>query len=158
VVDHYEDLLSQIDEIYRNGYVFVRGEDRMIRGIVTASDLTAQFGELARPLVLIEEAERRLRRRIDEVFTAEEIAALSNKKPKSAAGLTIGNYKHALVKAENWQRLEWPLDHELFIQHLEEVRRTRNEFMHFSPDPLNDTQMAWLEGFVRILRTVDPRA
>jgi restriction system protein len=157
IADHDEDLLSQIDEIYRNGYVFVRAADRTISGIVTASDLTMQFGELARPLVLIEEAERRLRRRMDEVFTTEEFMAFSSNRAKSAAGLTIGNYKHALSKSENWERLGWPLDHESFTQHLEEVRRTRNEFMHFSPDPLNDVQMSWLEGFVRILRTVDPR-
>ena len=40
---------------------------------------------------------------------------------------------------------------------MDEVRVVRNELMHFTPDPLNGTQLETLEGLVRILRTVDPR-
>ena len=157
VVDYHEDLLGQIGEIYRTGYVFVRAPDRSIAGVVTAADLTERFGELVRPLVLIEEAERRLRRRVDEVFGADEISLLTKKRAKSAMAMTIGNYPYVLKADQDWRKLGWNLDHQVFLGHLDEVRKIRNEFMHFSPDQVNDEQMSWLEGFVRLLRTVDTR-
>src|SRR5215469_761682 len=74
VVDHDALLLEQIDLIYDKGFIFVQNADRSrITGIVTAADLTRQFGNLARPFVLIEEAENRLRRRVGEVFSADEL-------------------------------------------------------------------------------------
>ena len=69
VVDHDALLLEQIAVIYDRGFVFVQNADRSrVSGIVTAADLTRQFGNLARPFVLIEEAENRLRRRVGEVL------------------------------------------------------------------------------------------
>jgi restriction system protein len=157
-VDYNEDLLEQIEEIYRRGYVFVRGPDRTVSGIITAADLTTQFGDLARPFVLIEEAERRLRRRTDEVFTSSEIAAVARRKTvTSAADLTIGNYSYLLRDRNDWLRFKWPLNYAFFMEQLERVRVIRNELMHFSPDPLTSDQLACLEGFVRMLRTVDRR-
>jgi restriction system protein len=158
VVNHNEDLLEQIEEIFRRGYVFVRGPNRTVSGIVTAADLTNQFGDLARPFVLIEEAERRLRRRADEVFTRAEIAAVARRKAvTSAADLTIGNYHYLLREPVSWLRFTWTLDHAFFMEQLDKVRIIRNELMHFSPDPLTSEQLGCLEGFVRMLRTVNPR-
>lgn len=160
-VDHHEDLLGQLDEIFRSGFVFVRGSDRRICGIVTTADLTAQFGDLARPFVLIEEVERRLRRRVDEVFSLDELQCTgrrtSSPRIGSAADLSLGKYGYLLDSPENWKRLEWPLDHGLFLERLEQVRRVRNDLMHFTPDPLQQEQLAVLEGLVRMLRVVDPR-
>jgi restriction system protein len=69
VVDHDALLLEQIEVIYNKGFVFVQNADRSrVGGIVTAADLTRQFGNVARPFVLIEEAENRLRRRAGEVY------------------------------------------------------------------------------------------
>jgi restriction system protein len=160
VVEHDEDLLSQIEEIYAKGFVFVRGPDRTITGIITAADLTEQFGELARPFVLVEEAERRLRRRVDEVFDLAEIRCVAPRRPElvnSAADLVLGSYERLLNPAENWRRLGWSLDHALFLQLLRAVREIRNELMHFTPDPLNPQQLGQVEGFVNTLRIVDPR-
>jgi restriction system protein len=158
VVNHDEDLLSRIDEIYRSGYVFVRGTDRKISGIVTAADLTERFGELVRPLVLIEEAERRLRRRVAEVFTAEQIASLTKNRAKSVDAMTLGNYPFVLGQLVDWQRLDWSLDHELFLEHLKDVCAIRNNFMHFDSDrPTEEADLERLAGFVRLLRVVDVR-
>ncbi|WP_148085663.1 CBS domain-containing protein [Amycolatopsis thermoflava] len=158
-VDHNEDLLGQIEEIYRSGYVFVIGNDRKVTGIVTAADLSLQFGDQVRPFALVEEAERRLRRRVDEVFDEDELRALvrSPRPVTSAADMTIGNYKHLLADVERWRRLGWAIDHRLFLSRLEEIRRIRNELMHFTPDPVTQEQLNRVEGFVRLLRTVDPR-
>jgi restriction system protein len=91
-------------------------------------------------------------------LTSDEIQSFDPKKKATvAAELTIGNYCFLLQESENWSRLGWSLDHGSFTEHLEEVRKARNEFMHFSPDPLGEKQLNWLEAFVRILRAVDPR-
>ncbi len=158
IVHHHEDLLQQIAEIYQRGYVFVQGTDHAVSGIVTAADLTTQFGDLVQPFVLIEEAERRLRRRTDEVFDETEIRAVAkHRSAASAANLTMGNYKYLLRDPASWARFGWSLDHAFFLDQLEQVRQIRNELMHFSPDPLTDDQLNRLQGFVRLLRAVDPR-
>jgi restriction system protein len=162
IVDHDADLLAQVSEIYKFGYVLVRGPDRVsITGIVTTADLTLQFAAMARPIALIEEVERRLRRRADEVFTLEELRAGANSpnRIKSAADLTLGAYDNRLlVSEESFRRLGWKLDHKLFLSALTSVRRIRNELMHFSTDPLTVEQIQSIEGLVNMLRTVDPRA
>jgi restriction system protein len=159
IVDHDADLLAHVDDIYTTGYVLVRGPDRVsITGIVTAGDVTLQFASMAKPIALIEEIERRLRRRVDEAFTLPVLRTLT-KKPNisSAANLTFGAYGHLLKPEENFSCLKWSLDHQLFLSALEAVRQVRNELMHFSADPLTTEQLRSLQGMINLLRTVDPR-
>ncbi|MEV5967769.1 hypothetical protein AB0L70_38735 [Kribbella sp. NPDC051952] len=162
IVDYDADLLAQVDEIYEFGYVLVRGPDRVsITGIVTTADLTLQFASMARPIALIEEVERRLRRRADEAFTLEELraGASSPNRIRSAADLMLGAYDNRLLATEeSFRRMGWRLDHTLFLNSLTAVRRIRNELMHFSTDPLTPEQMQSIQGLVNMLRTVDPRA
>jgi restriction system protein len=162
VVDHSAFLLEQIDVIYSRGYVFVYNDDRSrVTGIVTAADLTRQFGSLARPFVLIEEAENRLRRRANEVFSVDELRAAAPAYRRAhisgASDLTLGNYVYLMKPAESWERLGWNLDREYFIERLEEVVGIRNELMHFTTDPLSPKQYDAVEGLLEMLRTVDPR-
>ncbi|MFG1860806.1 CBS domain-containing protein [Microbispora bryophytorum] len=160
-VDHHEDLLSQVSEIYDRGYVFVCDSDKKVIGIITAADLTQQFGHLARPFVLVEEAERRLRRRANEVFTLDELRQAAPRhlaaKVNSADDLMLGAYKYLLAPPSHWERLDWPLDHALFLEILEVVKDVRNELMHFAPDPLDGETLRSVEGFIEMLRIVDPR-
>ncbi|MFC5180788.1 CBS domain-containing protein [Actinomadura harenae] len=162
VVEYHEPLLEQIDQIYTRGFVFVRSQDKSgLCGIVTAADLTRQFDDLARPFVLIEEIERRLRRRVNEKLSLEEIRSCARRRPdrvRSAGDLTLGNFWFLLEPAERWSKLAWPLDHQLFLELMKAVTGIRNETMHFSPDPLTSEQMNTLTGFLDLLRTVDPDA
>ena len=112
VVDHDALLLEQIDVIYNRGFVFVQNADRSrVGGIVTAADLTRQFGNVARPFVLTEEAENRLRRRAGEVYElGEPLAAVSpSQRPRvhKVSDLTFGNYVHLMRPKENWAKLAW---------------------------------------------------
>ncbi|WP_336215003.1 CBS domain-containing protein [Nonomuraea sp. LPB2021202275-12-8] len=162
VVDHDALLLDQIEAIYADGFIFVRDADRLhVTGILTAADLTGQFGSLARPFVLIEEAENRLRRVTDEVFTVDDLrdAVQPHRKSKvhRAADLTFGDYIFLLKDPQRWSLLQWQLDHQLFLAHLDEVREIRNDLMHFTPDPLSHDQYGTIEGLLSLLRTVDPR-
>jgi restriction system protein len=162
VVDHDARLLEQIDVIYSNDFIFVYNADRSkVTGIVTAADLTRQFGSLARPFVLIEEAENRLRRRSGEVFTVDELREAVRPPARSrvnrVADLTFGNYGYLLEPEDRWAKLSWNIDRKLFLELLEEVRKIRNELMHFTPDPLSQKQYDAVEGLLELLRTVDPR-
>jgi restriction system protein len=110
---------------------------------------------MARPFALIGEAERRLRRQVDETLDIDLIRTV-NKKASSAADLTLGAYEHLLVEP-NFRLLGWLLDWSTFLAQLSRVRRIRNELMHFSPDPPTEAELNDLDGFVSMLRTVDPR-
>jgi restriction system protein len=161
-VDHDALLLEQIRPIYDHGFIFVRSADRVrVTGIITASDLTGQFGTLARPFVLVEEAENRLRRVSDRVFTVDQLRDAVPQHQKSrvhqAADLTFGNYCYLLRDPQRWAALGWNVDHTLFMELLEEVRQVRNDLMHFTTDELSGEKYEAVNGLLTLLRTVDPR-
>jgi restriction system protein len=54
-------------------------------------------------------------------------------------------------------KIGWNLDRQLFLDLLKAVNQIRNETMHFSPDPLTQVQLDQLNGFVGLLRAVDPK-
>jgi restriction system protein len=154
VIDFDDELFTQIDEIYRRGYVFVRGEDRRtLIGIVTANDLARQFGTLARPFSLLEEAELRLRRQTKRSLPEELLDKVA---PKWANGNpTFGNYVRIFENPATFALLGWPLDHETFLDLLKEARRIRNELMHFSGEEVPEQDLAAIEGFCATIKAVD---
>ena len=96
-------LLDVTEDIANQGYVLVRGEDKVITGIVTASDFAVQFRRLAEPFLVIEEIERYLRRLVDGVFSADEItealSTLAERSPfvtqtSSLWANTVGSWSH----------------------------------------------------------------
>ncbi|WP_410565258.1 CBS domain-containing protein [Amycolatopsis sp. cmx-4-61] len=154
VIDFDDELFAQIDEIYRHGYVFVRGEDRQkLIGIVTANDLALQFGTLARPFSLLEEAELRLRRNTKRCVP-EEI--LDKAVPKWANGNpTFGNYVRIFSDRATFELLGWPLDHDTFLDLLTKAKNIRNELMHFSGEEVPHQDLAAIEGFCATIKAVD---
>lgn len=162
VVDHDALLLDQIGVIYEKGFVFVQGPDRArVTGIVTAADLTLQFGNLARPFMLIEEVEIRLRLRADEVFTLSELKDAVQKHRRDgitqAADFTLRDYWYLMRPEENWAKLAWRVDREYFLNRLDKVIEIRNDLMHFTTDDVAPAQYDAVEGLLEMLRTVDPR-
>ncbi|MEU1687922.1 CBS domain-containing protein [Micromonospora sp. NPDC005707] len=153
----YDDLvLPRIDEISGQGFIFVLSADsKTIAGIVTAADLTNRFGEVARPFTMIEECERRLKRRVKARIPAQEIRAATNNRHKSAETLTFGSYKHVLAEEARFCLLEWPLDHTQFLQQVDAVAEVRNRMMHFSPDPI-PSEWGVIDGLLAMLHAVDP--
>lgn len=153
VIDFDEELFSQIDEIYRRGYVFVRGEDRRnLIGIVTAHDLARQFGALARPFSLLEEAELRLRRHTRRCLPEEVIEKVT---PKWAANPTFGGYVKIFEAPHHFDMLNWPLDHQTFLDLLTKAKDIRNELMHFSGEEVPEQDLAAIEGFCSTIKAVD---
>ena len=51
-----------------------------------------------------------------------------------------------------WDRLSLKIDRKTFITELNEVRRIRNDVMHFDPDGVGDEDLAFLRRFVTFLQ------
>lgn len=128
-------------------------------GIITAADLTRQFGNHARPFALIEEAEDRLRRAAA-AFTVEELRQCvpNHQKAKvfDVTDLTFGNYYYLLKDANRRKKLARDIDHEIFLRLPDDTRRVRNEIMRFAPDSISEEQYDAVHGLLDLLRTVDP--
>ena len=150
-------LFDAVEEIAEHGYVLVRGETQEITGIVTASDVARQFEQLARPFLVIGEIEGYLRRIVYKKFTVDELNEASLKQESgqpvtSSADLTFGDYCQLLQKPERWCRLGLRIDRVGFIEHLDSVRRIRNDVMHFDPEGLTTQDTERLEDLARFFR------
>ena len=118
------------------------GKDKRLTGIVTTSDLSLKYHELAAPFLLLQEIEDRLRLLIDEAFSTEEIAAAGDPRDQErrineASDLTLGEIVRLVEVDVNWKRLKLTLDRRVFVRLLHDVKGLRNEVMHFSPDDLS---------------------
>lgn len=149
-------LLDAVAKIAREEAVLVLGPDRRIAGIVTTSDLSLKYHELAAPFLLLQEIEYRLRLRIDEAFSREEMAEARDPRDDrrqigSAADLSFGEYIRLIEARENWNRLTLPLDRRVFVKLLRDVKGVRNEIMHFSPDDLSSDNLDKIEKLRKLL-------
>ena len=164
MVDHKEissetDIFAAVDDIVANQYVLIRGPDNLIRGIVTTSDLSLQFRQLGEPFLLVGEIENYIRLIIQGAFTKTQLAAAcgpsgASRDIQSPADLTIGEYLRLFENPENWKGLALPVDREIFVQKLEDIRRIRNDVMHFNPDGIVDEDVEKLRDFVRLMHNL----
>lgn len=149
-------LLDAVKKIVQDEVVLVLGPDRRIKGIVTTTDLSEKYDELAAPFLLLQEIEYRLRLLIDDAFSKEEMAEARDprddkRRIDEAADLTFGEYIGLLEAPDNWSRLGLTLDRRVFIEVLREVRKVRNEIMHFSPDDLSSENLDKIEKLRKLL-------
>jgi len=149
-------LFAAIGAIVENQYVLVRDRENRISGIVTTSDLSLQFQQLAEPFLLLGEIENHIRRLIDGKFTADEVRAVrdpgDDRVVQSVADLTFGEYQRMLEHPDRWSKLRLNIERTSFIQQLDRVREIRNEVMHFDPDGTADEDLVTLRRFVRFLQ------
>ncbi|MFI6293883.1 CBS domain-containing protein [Nonomuraea sp. NPDC050790] len=162
VVDHDANVLDLIEYIQRDGFILVRGNDRRsVEGIVTAADLSGKFGQHARPFLLIENAETRLRNAA-EVFRVEELRAAipkhQKKKVLEPKDLTFGNYRYLLDDVERWRTLGWRIEQADLLNLLETVGKVRNALMHFSLDALSPEQGQAIDELLLLLDAAAPEA
>ena len=153
-IDTKTTLADATYEILKHDYVLVRGEDKVITGIVTAADLTDQFRQLSHPFLLIGEIEYHLRNLVRGRFTVEEFteSAKGEKEVKGPDDLTFGDYCRLLEREESWEKLELNIDRRELTKRLERVRSIRNDVMHFSPDGIESQDVKLLEKMAGLLR------
>ena len=151
-------LFEAISSIAEYGYVLVRSSQNKVIGIVTATDLSLQFRQLAGPFLFVGEIEGYLRQLIHGKFTIEEMSAASaSEEGKSIEGsgdLTLGGYCRLLEGEKNWDRLGLAVDRTEFVKHLHAVREIRNDVMHFSPDGLSEDQTNKLRDMARFFENL----
>jgi CBS domain-containing protein len=149
-------LFQVIAQIVAHSYVLVRGEDQTITGIVTTADLSLQFQQLSEPFLLLSEIENHVRLLIDGRFTANELRSVEdsvdpNRQIDSVADLTFGEYIHLLEKPSNWAKTGLTVDRAIFVRELDQVRRIRNDVMHFDPDGITEEDHRLLLHFVQFM-------
>ena len=152
-------LFDAVGDISQHGYVLVRGGNQKITGIVTASDFSEQFSELAGPFVLIGEIEGYLRRIVRRKFTREEMEEASSGSEgghpiEGSADLTFGGYCQLLGNPDRWKKLRLSIDRGVFVKYLDAVREIRNDVMHFNPDGLDQEHKEKLRNGAMFFRNL----
>jgi hypothetical protein len=151
--------IFSISRIVDEGFVFVRGPDNRVTGIVTTADLSQEFVDLARPFFLLGEIERRLRQAVDSHLSIDELNEArepgDDRTVESTSELTLGELERLLQQPEIWDRVQWPVDRLQFLQVLGRAREIRNEVLHFSPDPAGPEDISYLRSLLRLLRYLD---
>ena len=150
-------LFSAIDIIAEHDYVLVRDNDQTIKGIVTASDLSQQFRQLAEPFLLIGEIENYVRRLIHGKFTLDELRDVrgddvQNRPVEGVTDLTFGEYVGLLENDARWKKLGLVIDRASFVERLDAVRVIRNDVVHFDPDGLIEADLKTLRDFSQFLQ------
>jgi hypothetical protein len=151
-----ESIFQVINQIIASSYVLVRDERRAIVGILTTTDLSQQFQDLAEPFLLLGEIENHIRALIDGRFTQPELLAARNdndpeRTVQSVADLTLGEHVRLIQNPANWDRLGLLADRNVFGRELEGIRQLRNDVMHFDSDRITDEERDSLRSFVRFL-------
>jgi CBS domain-containing protein len=159
IVDASRTLFDSIPIIVEHGYVLVRQRDRRITGIVTASDLSLQFQILSEPFLLLREIELHVRQIIRGKITAEDFLLLDNpprpnRPPQDIADLTFGEYVRLFEHPQIWGKLDLKIDRVVLTRLLEDVRKVRNDVMHFDPDPMTADELAILKRAARLMQEV----
>ena len=139
IMNYDEPLFKAVDTILEKEVVLVKTRDNSIGGIVTATDIGVQFIGLAEPFLIIEQIENHLRKLLDGKFTNEELKKHVNpgdidREIKSLADLNFGEYINILENPTCFDKLKLQIDRSTTTKQLHEVRRIRNDVMHFDPD------------------------
>ena len=157
IVSTEDSFFSALEIIAKYDYVLVRGKDKKITGILTASDFNDQFRKMAEPFLLVGEIEKTIRDILTGHFTAEELEAAKaplaeNRKITGMPDMTFGEYVRLLGTESAWQRISLHIDKPKFICWLDQVRTLRNNVMHFNPDGLEEADLVRLQEFAQFLR------
>jgi len=150
-------LFDAIDSIVQHEYVLIRDSEKRISGIVTTSDLSLQFRQLAEPFLLLGEIENHIRRLIDGKYTVEQLRVVRDpgepeRDISSVSDLAFGEYIRLLQNPEHWAVLKLGIDRGLFVAQLDKVREIRNDVMHFDPDGIAESDLQTLQEFVQFLQ------
>jgi len=152
-------IFEAVRVIAENDFVLVRDSTRRVAGIVTASDITRQFQQLAEPFMLLGEIENQIRIMMAQKFSKEDLQAAKDpndteRTVAEVSDLTFGEYIRLLENPAKWDKLELKFDRGTFVNFLEEIRQIRNDVMHFDPDGIEAAGLRKLRDFARFLEQV----
>jgi predicted transcriptional regulator len=159
ILNHDEPLFNAVKFILEKEFVLVRQKDKTISGIVTVTDIGEQFIAMAEPFLIIEQIENHVRKLLDKKFDPEDLIIASSSevkmKPiKNLSDLTFGHYVKILEDPKKFAKLNLNIDRALVTKQLEDVRKIRNDVMHFDPDGITVENLALLRQTVLFLHTL----
>jgi CBS domain-containing protein len=154
-VGYRTDLLEVLVDLQKRGFLFVRDENNGVAGIVTAADVAGRYGDMANPFILIGDLDRLLRRAIARAVPIDEVISHCDPQGRRLSGhkdMSMGDYQRVLENPALWSRMGWDLDQKSFVARLGEIRRIRNDVMHFNPDPVPPNTVDQLRSINEVLR------
>jgi len=160
VMNPNDSLIEAMTKVHTHDFVIVV-ENNQVKGIITQQDLSRQFLNWTKPFILLEEIENHIRQLIDGKFQLEELRSACQGNTddiNSVDDMSFGDYIALLGNAERWNKLNLKyVDKGCVIAKLEEVRKIRNDVMHFDPEGLTRQQCAVLEVTTQYLRVLSSR-
>jgi len=156
ILDENTPLFDAIKEVIKIGVVFVRDNERKIKGPITPSDLNEQFIEQIEPYILLEQIENYIRLLLHNKIVLEDIHKLINineeeREINSLSDMTFGEYIRVIQNNEMWRLLDLPFDKADFEKDIECVRKIRNGVMHFHPDGISESELKMLRKMSKFL-------
>ena len=156
-IRHSDSMFDLIGMIVQRDFVLVRDRENKVSGIITGSDLSEQFQQISEPFLLLSEIENLLRLIIEDRFNLEELQQCKNdddlgREVNSVADLNFGEYIRLLENEERWKKFEVAIDRVAFCKGLDDVRRIRNDVMHFDPDGVPPEDLERLRDHTKFLR------
>lgn len=70
---------------------------------------------------------------------------------RSVSDVTLGEYQRLLERDQTWARVGLTRPKTLFLERLAEVRKVRNNIMHFDPEGATTSDHAILKKFLDLL-------
>ena len=153
-------LWKAIRTIAERDVVLVKNSAKEIIGLVSTYDIAVEYHSLSEPFLLLGEIENNLRQLIARakyplsVTEAAKDPKDVERKVKSVSDLTFGEYIELLQQPANWQSIGYNLSRKTFIAEMIEVRKIRNEVMHFHPDPLTKVELDYLRRVANMMRSL----
>ena len=150
-------LLDAIHFVYQNEFSIVLDDNQHICGIITVTDISQQYLKLTEPYLLIKEIETYIRQLIN-IFTLEDILPFIKEEDRpnitSIDDLNFGYYVRILENRDMWNKLSLNVDRTAFTNALDEIRKIRNDLMHFRPEGISSTRQAMLVNMERYLSSM----
>ncbi len=151
-------IFAVVNLLRQHDCVLVRDRTtNKISGIITSYDISVTFGDLSEPFLILDEIENHIRSLIEGNFSNEELVQArdpgdSERQVAGVKDLTFGEYMRLLENPAGWGKLGLQIDRALFIKGLDDVRRIRNDVMHFDPEGTDKSDIKKLRGFVEFLQ------
>ncbi|MFI5158984.1 MAG: CBS domain-containing protein [Sphingobacteriales bacterium] len=159
ILEEDELLFNAAKIVLEKEVILVRQKDRTISGIVTATDIGQQFISMAEPFLMIEQIENHIRKMLDNIFGPEDLVFTDKqmdkpKEIKNLSDLTFGQYVKLVEDPKKFEKLKLNVDRSVLAKQLEEVRKIRNDVMHFATDEITPQNRELLRQTLHFLHTV----
>ncbi len=147
-------LLEAIKIVLEKGVVLVKKVDNNLAGIITITDISSQFFALTEPFLLLERIENLIRLLLNDIFLIEDLKKVcigDEEPPMFIDDLTFGQYIRLIESENNWNRLNLKIERKTFIKQLDNIRKIRNDVMHFDTEGITDKQRDDLNNMASFL-------